>query len=140
MPKGLTRRTMIQAAVAAAVPYGTLLPPRAGNGRRSAGHPTPRAGITAAKVLPAAQLEVGADVAAIFEQIREIPAVADGIRCQCSCADQPDYYSLLTCFEGAEAMALHCEICQAQGRLASRLHRTGKTLDQIRKAIDARFG
>ena len=66
--------------------------------------------------------------------------MADGIRCQCSCADLPDYYSLLTCYEGPDAMARHCEMCQAEGRLVTRLHRSGRTLDQIRKAIDARFG
>jgi hypothetical protein len=37
-------------------------------------------------------------------------------------------------------MALHCAICQGQARLATRLHREGKTLDQIRDAIDAKYG
>lgn len=109
-------------------------------GQLPTGHPTPRPGITAAKVLPATQLDAATDVTDIFDQIREIPAVADGIRCQCSCADLEDFYSLLTCYEGPDAMARHCEMCQAEGRLVSRLHRSGRTLDQIRKAIDARFG
>jgi hypothetical protein len=37
-------------------------------------------------------------------------------------------------------MAAHCSICQGEGRLAYRLHKQGKTLDQIRAAIDAKFG
>lgn len=119
--------------VAAGMPFGWP-------GAMSGGHPTPRPGVTSAKILPAAQLEASAEIGLLFDRIREIPAVADGIRCQCSCADLEGYYSLLTCFEGPNAMALHCEICQAQGRLTSRLHRSGRTLDQIRKAIDARFG
>ena len=48
--------------------------------------------------------------------------------------------SLLSCYEGEEAMALECEICEGQARLAYRLHRKGRSLDQIRAAIDARYG
>jgi hypothetical protein len=51
----------------------------------------------------------------------------------------PGYYSLLSCFEG-DAMARTCPICQGQGRLVARLHREGKTLDEIRTAVDAKFG
>jgi porphobilinogen deaminase len=36
-------------------------------------------------------------------------------------------------------MARDCVICQGQGRLAVRLHKEGKSLDQIRSAIDAKF-
>jgi hypothetical protein len=48
-------------------------------------------------------------------------------------------YSLLSCFE-ADGMAGHCEVCQNEGRLAYRLHKQGKTLKEIRAAIDAKFG
>ena len=65
--------------------------------------------------------------------------VVDGIRCQCGCADSPGYYSLLSCYEG-DAMAKSCPICQGQGRLAHRLHKAGKSLDEIRAAIEARYG
>jgi hypothetical protein len=37
-------------------------------------------------------------------------------------------------------MAGHCQICQGQVRLAYRLHKQGKSLDDIRAAIDAKFG
>ena len=37
-------------------------------------------------------------------------------------------------------MARICEICQGEGRLAARLYKSGKTLDEIRTAIDARYG
>jgi len=40
----------------------------------------------------------------------------------------------------ADGMAQHCRICQGQARLAFRMHGEGKTLDQIRTAIDAKFG
>jgi len=102
-------------------------------------HPDPRPGITSAGVLTAAQLAGWAHAAPIFDQVREIPEVVDGIRCQCGCADSPGFYSLLSCFE-SEGMARYCDICQGEARLAHRLHQAGKTLDEIRAAIDARFG
>ncbi len=101
-------------------------------------HPEPRKGYTAAKVLTADQLD-DKDLVPLFDDIRAIPQVVDGIRCHCGCADEPDKYSLLSCYEGSEAMSLWCPICQGQGRLVVRLHKGGKTLDEIRKAVDARY-
>jgi hypothetical protein len=31
-------------------------------------------------------------------------------------------------------------MCQGQGRLVVRMHQAGKTLDEIRRGVDARFG
>ena len=83
-------------------------------------HPKPRPGITAAKMMTAEQL-AGKRAADAFEGVRAIPEIADGIRCHCGCADLPDYYSLLTCYEGPKAMALACPICQGEGRMAARM-------------------
>ena len=102
-------------------------------------HPTPRPGIDASKVLTKDQLKEGPNAAPVFDLVRQIPQVADGIRCNCGCADLPGFYSLLSCFE-ADGMAQHCMICQGQARLAFRMHGEGKSLDQIRTAIDAKFG
>lgn len=102
-------------------------------------HPTPRKGITAAKVLASAQLAARPDLQELFDGIRAIPAVADGIRCSCGCAELPGYYSLLSCYEG-DAMAKICPICQGAGRLTIRLHAEGQTLGQIRVAVDAQYG
>jgi len=102
-------------------------------------HPTPRPGITAAKVLTREQLEDSPQLIPLFDSIREIPEIVDGIRCNCGCADVEGFYSLLSCYEG-DAMARACPICQGQGRMAARLHKDGRTLDQIRAAIDARYG
>ena len=102
-------------------------------------HPAPRAGITAAKVLTGAKLAKWPDLQQLFDGIRDIPAIADGIRCSCGCADVPGYYSLLSCYEG-EAMATICPICQGSGKLVVRLHGEGQTLAQIRVAVDAQFG
>ncbi|MFN8572091.1 MAG: PCYCGC motif-containing (lipo)protein [Gemmatimonadaceae bacterium] len=103
-------------------------------------HPTPRPGITAAKIATREQLADTPDAIDVFDQVREIPEIVDGIRCNCGCATVTGYYSLLTCYEGGDAMARRCEICQGQGRLAARMHRSGKSLDEIRKGIDARYG
>jgi hypothetical protein len=108
---------------------------------RSAGpHPTPRPGITAAKVLTSDKLDGKTDLIALFDGVREIPEVVDGIRCQCGCAASEGFYSLLSCYEGDGAMAKLCHICQGEGKLAIRLHTEGKPLDAIRSAIDAKFG
>ena len=102
-------------------------------------HPTPRPGITSAKVLTKDQLGEHKDAAPVFDMVREIPQVVDGIRCQCGCSALEGKYSLLSCFE-ADGMAGHCQICQGEARLAYRLNKQGKTLDEIRSAIDAKFG
>jgi hypothetical protein len=102
-------------------------------------HPTPRAGIDASRVLTAEQLREHPDVIDAYDGVRKIPEIIDGIRCHCGCATLPGYYSLLTCYESG-GMAMMCEICQGQGRLAWRLHQSGRSLEQIRRAIDARFG
>jgi hypothetical protein len=103
------------------------------------GHPDPRPGITGKNVLTKADLVKTPDVIPIFDGIREIPEIADGLRCNCGCPNPPEFRSLLSCFEG-KGMARDCAICQGQAKLAIRLHKEGKTLDQIRAAIDAKFG
>ena len=102
-------------------------------------HPTPRQGIDASKVLTRDKLTEHPAAEPVFEMVRKIPQVVDGIRCQCGCAELPEFYSLLSCYE-ADGMAQHCVICQGEAKLAFRLHEQGKSLDQIRAAIDAKFG
>jgi uncharacterized protein with PCYCGC motif len=138
----LSRRSFLGrlgGVVACLVPGARLLPRSAPPWSTTGPHPTPRPAITAAKVLTAEQLAESPDLIPLFDQVREIPEVVDGIRCQCGCADLEGFYSLLSCYEG-EAMARHCTVCQGEGRLAYRLHKAGKSLDEIRAAIDARYG
>jgi len=108
--------------------------------RSSSTHPTPRPGITAAKVPRREELADAEDAIPAFDMVRQIPEIADGIRCNCGCAGMEGSYSLLSCYEGPNAMAKHCQVCQGEGRLAFRMHESGKSLDEIRKGIDARFG
>ena len=103
-------------------------------------HPTPRKGITAARVLKRDQLDgVDAEVVRIFDKVREIPHVVDGIYCHCGCAELDGNYSLLSCYEGG-GMAQACQICQGEGRLVYDLHRKGRKLNDIRAEIDRTFG
>ena len=119
---------------------GLLLPATAyAAGHRSGPHPTPRPKITGAKVLTAEQLTDTPHLIPLFDSVRERPEIMDGIRCNCGCAGQPGFYSLLSCYEG-DAMARLCPICQGEGRLAARLHKEGKSLAEIRVAVDAQFG
>jgi Protein of unknown function with PCYCGC motif len=101
-------------------------------------HPTPRPRIDASKVLTRAQLTEHPAAEPVFAMVRKIPHVVDGIRCQCGCAELPEFYSLLSCYE-TDGMAQHCVICQGEAKLAYQMHEQGKSLDEIRAAIDERF-
>lgn len=102
-------------------------------------HPDPRPDYTADKVLKADQLGGDAQLIALFDEVRKIPQIVDGIRCSCGCAELPGFYSLLTCFEGDNSMSKWCPICIGLGSFVVRLHGRGRTLAQIREAVDARY-
>ncbi len=101
-------------------------------------HPTPRPGIDASHVLKPEQLKDAPNAVTAFNEVRQIPQVVDGIRCHCGCAREKGFYSLLSCYE-SDGMARDCHICQGQGRMAFRLHSAGKSLTEIRDAIDAKY-
>lgn len=106
--------------------------------RQQPTHPEPRPGIDGHNVLTAEQLHgYGDDIIEIFNHIREIPQIADGLRCYCGCYRQ-GLRSLLSCYEGG-GMAADCEICQGEGRLVYARFKEGQTLAQIRRAVEARF-
>lgn len=135
-----TTRRRFLAILGAAIASAAI--PRRARAALAAGgdipHPTPRPGVTGEHVLSAAQLTMTPELIPLFDGVRAIPAVVDGIRCNCGCAGSPGFRSLLSCYEG-DGMARGCTICQGQGRLAVRLHRAGRSLDEIRTAIDAKF-
>lgn len=134
-------RLLATAVVAAVIPAHPLrgqprqlsrLPP-------ARNHPEPRPGIDGSNVLTAGDLGNAPHLIELFDAVREMPHIADGILCHCGCAGIEHYRSLLTCYE-APGMAQHCEICQGQARLAHSRWKEGQTLDQIRRATDARYG
>ena len=142
----VSRRVFVASGLAAGI--GVLLgavpfrrDPHCGHGARGVDHgphPTPRPGIDASHVLRADQLKASPDAISAFDQVRQIPEIVDGIRCHCGCAKEQGFYSLLSCYEG-DGMARDCHICQGQGRMAFRMHSAGKSLAQIRDAIDAKY-
>ena len=135
-----TRRRFVAVLLGSAAALAGL-PVRAWGSSRLPGsggtHPDPRPGITAAKVLPADQVH-NLEARPVFDMVREIPGVVDGIRCNCGCAELEGFYSLLSCYENGMAQA--CLICQGQAKLAYRLHHEGWSLNGIRASIDAAFG
>src|SRR5688572_9996770 len=99
-------------------------------------HPAPRPGITAQNVLsPDSVREQSREV---YTMAARIPSVLDGLYCHCDCHERDGLRSLLECFE--EEMGSTCGICSGQARLAYELHEQGKSLRDIRKAIDAQYG
>lgn len=129
------RRFLAAAAVALASLPRTL---RAGArpGAREVKHPDPRPGITAEHVL--AEDAVPEKSRKAYAAARAHPAVMDGLYCHCDCAERDGMRSLLECFESK--MPTTCGICRGESELAGRLADEGKSLDEIRKAVDERWG
>lgn len=143
MSPGTSRRRFIgrlaTAAAAALVAPASRLSALLPGARVASGHPDPRPGIDGSKVMTAEQLANAPHLISLFDAVREIPHIADGILCYCGCARVDGYRSLLTCYEDP-GMAQYCEICQGQARLAHGRWKEGQSLDQIRRATDARYG
>lgn len=136
----MSRRTLLRLlAGAAGTAVLALVPRPLAAVARDGGdveHPTPREGITAEKVLPDEELPERAKAA--YGAAREIPQVLDGLYCHCECGERDKLRSLLSCFE--TRMPTSCGICREEALMALRLHREGKTLDEIRAAVDRRYG
>ncbi len=125
----------IIAAAAGATAVGVLVAGRAG---RIVVHPDPRADVTAERVLPPSLVLNTPGAAEAYAAARNAPQLLDGLYCHCECAKHLGHRSLLTCFESDHGS--QCDICMGEAVLATRLAAGGGTLDQIRRAIDERFG
>ena len=125
---------LIAGAAAVAV-LVVLLVPRWG---QAAPHPDPRPGVTADKVLPLSLVPGSPGALDAYEAARRVPQVLDGVYCHCNCSKSFGHRSLLTCFESDHGA--HCDICIGEALLAAQLAAQGTSLDEIRRAIDARFG
>lgn len=133
MEKQLTRRSFLGALGAAFA--SSLFPLRITSAATR--HPTPRPGVTGEFVLKKKELERTPELIPLFDAIRRIPRTADGIKCSCGCSNMSfEFYSLLSCYE-KNGMAVNCGTCQKLGRLVVKMQKEGKTLDQIRAAVDA---
>ena len=107
-------------------------------GTAEAKHPEPRPGITAEKIESPAQWANQPDIAEVYAMAAEIPDVIDGLYCYCDCHKNFGHRSLLSCFESDHGG--NCDVCMNEVRIAYRMHKEGKTLQQIRQVIDAQYG
>jgi hypothetical protein len=101
-------------------------------------HPEPRPGITGATVIPASRYVQYARVSAVYAQAREIAPTLDGLYCHCDCSKHSGHRSLLSCFESDHGAA--CDICLSEASIAYTMLQNGRTLDDIRAAIDEMYG
>src|SRR5207245_9036923 len=101
-------------------------------------HPAPRPARPAERVLPPALALNAAGAAEAYAAARSAPHVLDGVHCYCECARSFGHRSLLTCFESDHGS--RCDICKGEATLAVQLASQGSTLDEVRRAIDRRFG
>lgn len=99
-------------------------------------HPAPREGISGQGVLKGEGVPSSARDA--YTIAARIPSILDALYCHCDCHERDELRSLLECFENR--MATTCGICQNEARMAGEMHAKGKSLDEIRKAIDKRYG
>ena len=97
-------------------------------------HPEPRAHIDHTHVAPAERYAAYPRVAQIYAEAAAVPHVIDGIYCHCACSEHSGHYSLLDCFH--DDHAARCDVCLSEADMAYRMHREGKSLDEIRTAID----
>jgi hypothetical protein len=79
-----------------------------------------------------------ARVSAVYAQAKEVAATLDGIYCHCDCSQHAGHRSLLSCFESDHAAA--CDICMTEASIAYRMTKDGKSLDDIRQAVDELYG
>jgi len=128
-------RPWLIAGAAAVAVLVVLLAPRRG---QAAPHPHPRSGLTADAVLPLSMVPGNPGALEAYEAARGAPQVLDGLYCHCNCSKSFGHRSLLTCFESDHGA--HCDICMGEALLAAQLAARGTSLDEIRSAIDARFG
>jgi hypothetical protein len=101
-------------------------------------HPDPRAGVTAEKVLPDFAIPRNPGAMDAYAAARRAAATLDGVYCHCDCSKHSGHRSLLTCFESDHGA--FCDICMGEAMLANGMAQQGKSLTDIRAAIDRQFG
>jgi hypothetical protein len=110
-----------------------LVATRTANGH----HPTPRTGLTAADVVSHERYAAYPRIAEVYAMAAEIPTILDGLYCHCDCSSHSDHRSLLTCFQDDHGAA--CDVCLTEAALAFKMVGDGKSLKQIRRAVDALY-
>jgi hypothetical protein len=79
---------------------------------------------------------VGATKAA-YQIAKEIPEVLDSLHCYCECKKNFGHKSLLSCY--VDDHGAYCDICMDEAFMAYELHKQGKSVAEIRRAVDERY-
>jgi hypothetical protein len=79
---------------------------------------------------------VGATRAA-YQIAKEIPGVLDSLYCYCECKKNFGHKSLLSCY--VDDHGAYCDICMEEAFMAYELHKQGKSVAEIRRAVDGRY-
>ena len=106
-------------------------------GQEASHHPTPRIDAHASHVMPATRYASTPQVAETYTMAAEIVSVLDGLYCYCLCRETFTHYSLLDCFKDDHAAG--CDVCMDEAILAHEMTQQGRSLDDIRTAIDAQY-
>lgn len=101
-------------------------------------HPDPRPGVTGEHVLSDEAIGNRKRVREAYADARTHAEIFDGVYCACECDESMNHRSLLSCFESRQAIG--CAACREEGELVGRLARDGRTLEEIRRAVDEEFG
>ena len=88
-------------------------------------------------LMPAARYASVRGVGEVYEYAAEMPMVMDGLFCYCECLRNVGHYSLLECFMDDHAAG--CDICLQEAITAYEMTRQGRSLDDVRTAIDGRY-
>jgi hypothetical protein len=72
-----------------------------------------------------------------YQAAREIPEVLDEMPCFCGCMRNVGHQSNLHCFKDDHSS--HCVMCQDIALDSQRMHNEGKTIEQIRDSIVAKY-
>jgi hypothetical protein len=107
--------------------------------RKPFDHPDPRPGITGEHVIADADLPKDKKkMHAAYDDARTYPELFDGVYCVCDCRESLAHRSLLACFESKQPTG--CLACQSEAELIAKLAKEGKCLEEIRAAIDKKWG
>jgi hypothetical protein len=131
-PRTWKNSRLVWSGAGAAV-IGLLILPTLGLGD-GPGHPEPREHIAHDHVASAERYSTYPRVARTYALVAEIPHVIDGIYCYCACSEHSGHYSLLDCYR--DDHAARCDVCLSEADMAHQMHRDGRSLDEIRAAID----
>jgi len=133
----LDRRALLRRMAVVAV--GALLGPRRLRAAaRPLPHPDPRPDVTAEHVLAEDKLPDRKNVREAFQFARTYPQIFDGIYCPCECSEVMHHRSLLTCFESTQPIG--CWSCKDAASFIGPMARDGKSLAEIREAVDKKYG